>query len=66
MKHDPASLAGQITELKRERALRANVYPKLIAAGRLDPSAAQRQTQALDAAIATLVALAEGQQSQDH
>jgi hypothetical protein len=65
MKPDPASLAGQIAELKRERALRANVYPKLIQAGRLDFGTAQRQTQALDAAIATLTALA-GRQPQDH
>lgn len=56
---EPQSLAGQIAELKRERAMRTNVYPKLIASGRLQPEAASRQNASLDAAIQTLVRLAE-------
>lgn len=47
------SLAAQIAELKRERSLRARVCPVLIGKGTLKQAAADYQTKALDAAIAT-------------
>jgi hypothetical protein len=55
----PESLQGQIAELKRERAMRTNVYPRLIDSGRLTVALAARQNTALDAAIETLIRLAE-------
>jgi len=56
----PPSLASQIAELKRERAMRARVYPMLIAKGTLKQRNADHQNVALDAAIATLERLQEG------
>jgi hypothetical protein len=55
----PESLQGQIAELKRESAMRRNVYPRLIDSGRLKFDQAAWQTKALDAAIETLIRLAE-------
>jgi len=55
----PESLQGQIAELKRERSMRVNVYPRLIEQGKLKPEQAHRQQAALDAAIETLIRLAE-------
>ena len=55
----PESLQGQIAELKRERAMRINVYPRLIDQGKLMPQQAHRQQAALDAAIETLIRVAE-------
>jgi hypothetical protein len=55
----PESLQGQIAELKRERGKRVGVYPRLIDTGRLTREAAARQQMSLDAAIETLIRLAE-------
>lgn len=55
----PETLAGQIAELKRESAMRRQVYPRLIESGRLNLNQAARQVQALDAAIETLIRVAE-------
>lgn len=57
---DVVTLDMQIDELKRERSMRAQVYPRLLAAGTLKPSAAMRNNQRLDAAIATLERLKAG------
>jgi len=54
------SLAAQIAELKRERAMRSRVYPMLVAKGTLKQKNADYQNVALDAAIATLERLQEG------
>lgn len=48
------TLREQLTELKRERRMRDNVYPGLVASGRLVQGEAFRRNAALDAAIATL------------
>lgn len=50
----PPSLAAQIAELKRERQMRARVYPTLIAKGTLKQKNADYQNVAMDAAISTL------------
>jgi len=50
----PASLQAQLAELKRERSMRAKVYPHLIASGKLDRNTADYQTRGLDGAIVTL------------
>lgn len=55
----PESLAGQIAELKRESAMRRQVYPRMIDAGRLKFDQAAHQVKALDAAIETLIRLAQ-------
>jgi hypothetical protein len=55
----PESLQGQIAELRREQSMRKSVYPRLIETGRLKPQQAARQQLALDAAIETLIHLAE-------
>lgn len=52
--HDDVSLDAQIAELKRERAMRAQVYPRWINSGSLKPSTALRRQHALDAAIESL------------
>lgn len=52
------SISQQIAELKRERQMRAQVYPKLIASGKLRRQNAEFQSACLDAAIATLERLA--------
>lgn len=54
------TLREQITELKRERRMRDNVYPAMVASGRLVQGEAFRRNQALDAAIATLQRIASG------
>ncbi len=48
------TLGQQVAELKRERRMRDQVYPKLIAARKLSQKAADWQMACLDAAIATL------------
>lgn len=53
------SLAAQIAELKREQMMRRRVFPVLISRGTLKQSAADYQTKALDAAIATLERIQE-------
>lgn len=52
--HDSVSLVAQIEELRRERKIREQVYPRWIANGTLKPGLAMRRNAALDAAIATL------------
>jgi hypothetical protein len=44
----------QIAELRRELAMRQNVYPKLISLGKLKASEAQLCTERMEAALATL------------
>ena len=48
------SLQAQIDELKREKAMRARVYPFWIQTKKIKQHDADRQVQCLDAAIATL------------
>jgi sirohydrochlorin ferrochelatase len=50
---DP-SLPAQLAELKRERKMRARVYPHLVSSGKLTQKAADYQNQCLDAAIRTI------------
>jgi hypothetical protein len=52
-------LSEQITEVKREMALRRRVYPNWIAAGRLTHPDADRQLGRMAAALATLERLEE-------
>ena len=56
----PPSFSVQYAELKREKAMRARVYPHWIATGKLKKEVADYQNRALDAAIATLESLALG------
>jgi hypothetical protein len=51
---DSVSLDGQLDELRRERKIREQVYPRWIANGTLKPGLAMRRNAALDAAIKTL------------
>ncbi len=44
----------QVAEVKRELAMRANVFPKLIAAGKLKQAEAELAVQRLEAALSTL------------
>ncbi len=53
------SLQDQIREVGRELGMRRNVYPKWVAAGRMTQAQADKQLGAMDAAYATLKALAE-------
>jgi hypothetical protein len=62
--HSSVPLPTQITELKRERRMRDNVYPGMVATGRLVQSEAFRRNQALDAAIATLQRMAANLESE--
>lgn len=48
------SLADQIAELRREVAMRRNVYPKRIGGGAMTQDDADRKIGAIEAAIATL------------
>ena len=54
------SLVAQSAELKREKAMRARVYPHWIATGKIKREAAEYQNRALEAAIATIDAVALG------
>lgn len=47
-------LAEQIAELKREAALRVNVYPSFVARGRMTEQEAEKYKARLSAAITTL------------
>ena len=51
------TLETQISAVKRELALRANVYPKRIAAGKLTQAAADKETRAMRAVLKTLFQL---------
>ena len=53
-------LREQIAELRRELALRAQVYPKFVASGRLRQRQADEQVARMTAALETLVRLSEG------
>lgn len=48
-------LTGQIAEVKRELALRANTYPRLIAAGKMRQGEADLCTGRMEAVLATLM-----------
>ena len=48
------SVADQIAELRREVAMRRNVYPKRVVAGAMTQGDADRKMAVLEAAIATL------------
>lgn len=50
-----ATLEQQISELRRELAMRQRVYPRAVQAGKMTAEIAQRQTQTLEDAITTLV-----------
>ena len=47
-------IAGQIAEVKREIALRASVYPRLIATSKMRPGEAELCTRRMEAVLATL------------
>ena len=51
-------LEDQISELRRERALRERVYPRQIKVGDMDQGKADRQLGLLDAALETLAFVA--------
>lgn len=53
------SLEDQVRCLKREIAMRKNVYPKWIATGRLKQEDADREIAALTAALHTIMNLLE-------
>jgi hypothetical protein len=48
------SLADQIASVKREVAMRTNVYPKLVASGRMKQGMADRELAAMKAVLETL------------
>lgn len=49
------SIAGQIAEVRRELALRRNVYPGLVRSGKMRESEADLCTQRMEAVLATLM-----------
>lgn len=51
------SLGQQIAELRREQKMRSQVFPKLLASGKLSRKDADYRNACLSAAIATLAAL---------
>ncbi len=57
----PPTLFAQIAELQRERHVRDNVYPRLVALRKLSAPKADYQNRCLDAAIRTLQGLREKQ-----
>jgi hypothetical protein len=54
----PPSLGAQLAELKREKAMRARVYPHWIATKKMTQDKADHNNRGLDGAIASLEALA--------
>ena len=50
-------LDDQVKAVQREIAMRKNVYPKRIAIGKMEPSAADNEIAALEAVLATLQAM---------
>lgn len=52
------TLEQQIACLRRELALRERVYPKWVASGRMTPVGADRELDAMRAALQTLVRVA--------
>lgn len=61
----PVTLAEQLAELRREAAMREVVYPQMVAARKLTPGTAWRRQRHLEAAIATLEALAAARDPAD-
>lgn len=61
----PPSLSAQFAELKREKAMRARVYPHWISTGKIKKQTADYQMAALEAAMATLEGLALGKPAPD-
>lgn len=57
----PVPLADQIAEMKREHALRKNVYPAFIARGHMTEQEAAQHQERLSAAITTLEWLAKNE-----
>jgi hypothetical protein len=57
----PPSLSIQLLELKREKKMRAGVYPHWVTTGKIKQSVADYQCNALDGAIATLERLVAAQ-----
>lgn len=55
-----ATIAEQLTELRREAQQRARVYPRWVQDGRMTQAAADRQMARLNDAIATLEACQAG------
>ena len=55
-------IRDQIAELRRELALRAQVYPKFVASGRLRQKQADQQVARMSAALETLVRMSEGRE----
>lgn len=53
------SIAGQIAEVRRELALRRNVYPKFVREGRMKQAEAELCMVRLEAALSTLQWVAE-------
>lgn len=51
-------LTDQITEVRREITMRERIYPRWVETGRLTKAAAERQTDAMRAVMATLLAVA--------
>lgn len=50
----PVPLAAQIAEVEREIGQRERVYPRLVAAGKMTPAAAERQIAVMRAVLQTL------------
>lgn len=57
---EPVSLDDQIRCLKREIAMRQNVYPKWVTSGRMKQDAADREIAAMTAALHTVMAVQAG------
>jgi len=53
-------LQDQLAELKRERNMRAKVYPNWVRTNRLKAEEVKEQTDRLNAAIATIEGLIQG------
>jgi hypothetical protein len=58
------SIHQQITEVIRELKMRAQVYPRLVNNGKLTQATSDRQIDALEAVLATLRTIGEGNRCQ--
>lgn len=58
----PIDVAAQIAELKRELAMRKQVYPKQISSGQLTSGTANKQYKTMKAVLTTLMALEAARQ----
>lgn len=54
-------IGEQVECVERELRQRARVYPRLIESGRMTPNKAREETTRMEAVLATLQKLAEGQ-----